>query len=143
MVEIKIKTLVRDITLPEYKTEQSSGMDICAAEDTVVKKGGYTAVSTGIAVEIPPGYELQVRPRSGLALNHGIGLLNSPGTIDADYRGEIKVLLFNHSSEDYRIKKGERIAQLILSAVYKAEIVKVKKLGNTKRGKGGFGHTGY
>ncbi|NIA23115.1 MAG: dUTP diphosphatase [Proteobacteria bacterium] len=143
MVKIKINILKNGISLPEYKTEHSSGMDICSSEDIVIKKGGISAVSTGIAVEIPPGYEIQVRPRSGLALKHGIGVLNSPGTVDADYRGEVKVILFNFSSGDYKIKKGDRIAQLVLSKVYKAEIVESKELSDTERGDGGFGHTGY
>ena len=99
-------------------------------------------VPTNISVEIPKGYEIQVRPRSGLAAKHGIGVLNSPGTIDADYRGEIKVILFNFSENDFLIEPGERIAQLVISKIYKAELVEVEKLNSTERGSGGFGHTG-
>jgi len=143
MVKIKLKLLERGIEAPQYKTEYSSGMDISSSKDIVIKKGEFVAVPTGIAVEIPPGFELQVRPRSGLAFKHGIGILNAPGTIDADYRGEIKVILFNFSSEDYYVKKGDRIAQLVISKVYKAEIEEAEDLSDTGRGEGGFGHTGY
>ncbi len=143
MIKIKVKVLEEGISLPEYKTESSSGMDICSAVDLVIKKGSFSVIPTGIAVEIPPEYEIQIRPRSGLAMKHGIGVLNAPGTIDADYRGEIKVILFNFSDVDYKISKGDRIAQIVLSKIYKAKIIKAKKLSDTKRGKGGFGHTGY
>ena len=119
-------------------------MDIRAALDEpfTLKAGAVGLVPTGLRVEIPEGYEIQVRPRSGLALNHGIGLLNSPGTIDSDYRGEIKIIMFNFGKEDFVINSGERIAQLIVGKVYQAEVVDSDELSETSRGEGGFGHTG-
>ena len=119
-------------------------MDICAAliEQLVIEAGAIELVPTNFSVEIPDGYELQVRPRSGLAVNHGIGVLNSPGTIDSDYRGEVKIILFNFSKENFIIKPADRIAQMVLSRVYKAVPVVSKELNNTKRANGGFGHTG-
>lgn len=133
-----------DIPLPNYTTEGSAGMDIRAAieEEIMLGSRSFAMIPTGLSVEIPIGYEIQVRPRSGLAAKHGIGVLNSPGTIDSDYRGEIKIILFNFSNEDYRISRGERIAQLILSKVYQAEIVETANLSESERGAGGFGHTG-
>ncbi len=145
--KIKIKRVSKDyadIPLPEYATEGSSGLDLRAAIDNeiVIPKGGYELVPTNLKVEIPYGFEIQVRPRSGLASKYGIGLLNSPGTIDSDYRGEIKVILFNFGKEDFVVKRGDRIAQIVLSKVYKAEIVESDDLNETKRNEGGFGHTG-
>ncbi len=133
-----------DIPLPRYETEGSAGMDIRAAveNETVIKSGAFSLVPTNLRVEIPQGYEIQVRPRSGLAAKHGIGILNSPGTIDSDYRGEIKIILFNFSNRDFTIKRGERIAQLVLSKVIQAEPVLTNELSETERGEGGFGHTG-
>lgn len=133
-----------NIHLPEYATPGSSGMDLRAAVDGEVNiEPGKTAlIPTNISVEIPEGYEIQVRPRSGLAVRHGIGVLNSPGTIDSDYRGEIKVILFNFGEETFKIKSGERIAQMILSKFYKMEIQESDQLAESKRGSGGFGHTG-
>ena len=130
--------------MPEYATFGSSGMDICAAlmEQLVIQAGAIELIPTNFSVEIPDGYELQVRPRSGLAVKHGIGILNSPGTIDSDYRGEIKIILFNFSKENFIIKPADRIAQMVLSKVYRAISVESKELNNTKRGDGGFGHTG-
>jgi len=133
-----------DIPLPYYATEGSSGMDIRATLETpiVIKSGKVVLVPTNVAVEIPLGYEIQVRPRSGLAIKHGIGLLNSPGTIDADYRGELKIIMFNFGNEDFTINSGDRIAQLVLAEVIIADIIEVNKLSSTERGAGGFGHTG-
>ncbi len=133
-----------NIPLPKYETEGSAGMDIRAAvaEPFVLKAGQVGLIPTGLRIEIPAGYEIQVRPRSGLALKHGIGLLNSPGTIDSDYRGEIKIILFNFGSEDFVINSGERIAQLILAKVYRADVTESSSLSDTERGEGGFGHTG-
>lgn len=133
-----------DIELPAYQTTGSSGMDIRAAveEPLLIKTGGFALVPTNLMTEIPSGYEIQVRPRSGLAAKHGIGVLNSPGTIDEDYRGEIKIILFNFAGEDFLIKRGERIAQLVLSKVYRAEVTESVNLSDTDRGDGGFGHTG-
>jgi len=144
---VKFKRLDKqfnDIPVPSYSTEHSAGMDIRAAleDEMIVKPGGIVLVPTNLSIEIPEGYEIQVRPRSGLAIKHGIGILNSPGTIDSDYRGEVKIILFNFGKSDFIIKRGDRIAQLILSKVYRAELIETDELEDTKRGSGGFGHTG-
>ncbi len=133
-----------DLPLPTYMSEHAAGMDLCAAitEDLLLQAGDYSLVPTGIAVAIPSGYEGQVRPRSGLALNHGITTLNAPGTIDADYRGEIKVILINFGKEAFLLKRGERIAQLVIQAVIRADLKETDRLPETARGEGGFGHTG-
>ena len=133
-----------DVDLPSYATEGSSGMDVRAAvtETLTLEPGARAAVPTGLAVEIPAGFELQVRPRSGLALKHGIMVVNAPGTIDSDYRGEIRVILGNTGSEAFRIERGDRIAQLVLAPVTRARIVLGEGLGMTDRGDGGFGSTG-
>lgn len=130
--------------LPAYETDLSAGMDIRAflREDIVMKPLERAMVPTGLFIELPPGYEAQVRPRSGLAIKKGITVLNTPGTIDADYRGEVKVILVNLSSEEYVVKDGERVAQMIISAHAKAEWIEVDELMETSRGAGGFGHTG-
>lgn len=145
----RLKVLVKrlhsfDLPLPTYLTDGSSGMDLYAAvdESVIVKPLQRVIIPTGITMELPEGFEAQVRPRSGLALKHGITILNSPGTIDEDYRGEIKVILINLGQEDFLIKRGDRIAQLILSKVYRADIVEVEDLNKTERNDGGFGHTG-
>ncbi len=133
-----------DIPLPHYATEGSSGMDIRAAidEEIILEAGKVDLIPTNLMVEIPEGFEIQVRPRSGLAAKHGIGLLNSPGTIDSDYRGEVKIILFNFSKEDFIIRRGDRIAQLVLAKTYKAELNERENLTDSLRGDGGFGHTG-
>ena len=133
-----------DIQLPHYATDGSSGMDIrvTTEQPIIIGSGKVVLVPTNVAVEIPPGYEIQVRPRSGIAAKHGIGLLNSPGTIDADYRGEIKIIMFNFSDKDFTINSGDRIAQLVLAEVIIADIAEVTELSSTERGLGGFGHTG-
>ncbi|MCK6604264.1 MAG: dUTP diphosphatase [Ignavibacteriaceae bacterium] len=146
-IQLKFKRVsdrFNDIELPSYQTPGSSGMDVRAAVDEplLIKAGGFSMVPTNLMTEIPAGYEIQVRPRSGLAAKHGIGVLNSPGTIDEDYRGEIKVIMFNFSGEDFLIKRGERIAQMVLAKVYRAEITESENLSDTERGHGGFGHTG-
>ncbi|MDP4116159.1 MAG: dUTP diphosphatase [Bacteroidota bacterium] len=146
-ITLKIKRIdnnFNDIPLPDYATEGSAGMDIRAAVDDsiVLKANSFGAIPTNLSVEIPVGFEIQVRARSGLAFKHGIGVLNAPGTIDSDYRGEIKIILFNFSTEDFVIKRGERIAQLILSKVYKALPVESVLLNGSSRGEGGFGSTG-
>ena len=130
--------------LPSYETLTSAGMDLRANIDdpVVLKSLDRTLVPTGLFIELPAGYEAQIRPRSGLAYKKGISILNTPGTIDADYRGEIKVILINLSKEDFIIKDGERIAQMIMSAHEKAEWLQVEELIETERGSGGFGHTG-
>jgi dUTP pyrophosphatase len=132
------------LPLPHYQTEHSAGVDLYAAVagETVIEPGKWTLVPTGIALAIPEGCEGQVRPRSGLALKHGIGMLNGPGTIDADYRGEIGVILFNFSAVPFIVKRGDRVAQLVFARAEKARLVNVDSLSETARGAGGFGHTG-
>jgi len=133
-----------DIPLPEYQTEDSSGFDVRAAveNELLIAKGKIALVPTNLRMEIPKGFEIQVRPRSGLAAKNGIGVLNSPGTIDADYRGEVKVILFNFGEEDFVVKRGDRIAQLVLAGVIQADLIETENLSKTDRGEGGFGHTG-
>ncbi len=146
-IKIKVKRLnpgFEDIELPEYSTHGSAGMDVRAAveEQMILKAGEVTLIPTNLVVEIPEGFEIQVRPRSGLAAKHGIGILNSPGTIDSDYRGEIKIIMMNFSKDEFVINRGDRIAQLVLSKVYRANLEENSDLLKTKRGEGGFGHTG-
>ena len=131
-----------DVPLPCRQTEGSAGFDLCAAEGATIAAHGFGSVGTGLALEIPEKTEAQVRPRSGLAAKHGIGVLNSPGTIDSDYRGEVKVILFNTSDRDYRVRRGDRIAQLVFSLLADVELVEAESLSETGRGPGGFGHTG-
>jgi dUTP pyrophosphatase len=135
-----------DLPLPAYETSHAAGMDLRAAvpadEPLSLRPGERHAVPTGLAIAIPPGFEGQVRPRSGLALRHGVTCLNSPGTIDADYRGEVKVILINHGTEPFTIRRGDRIAQLLISAVVQASWREVDSLDETARGAGGFGSTG-
>ncbi len=141
---IELKKLHPAAQLPRYMTSLSAGMDICAEPDEVIllAPGERCLVPTGIAVAIPPGYEIQVRPRSGLAIKHGVTLVNSPGTIDADYRGEIKIIVINHGMDVFTIKAGDRIAQLVVAPVVQAQFLEVSDLDATERGAGGFGHTG-
>jgi len=133
-----------DIPLPRYMTPDSAGMDICAAvrEDTVLDKGAITLLPTGLALALPRGYEAQVRPRSGLAVKHGIGLINAPGTIDADYRGEVMIALVNLGPSAYTVRRGDRIAQVVIQRVEQARLEQVPALEPTDRDSGGFGHTG-
>lgn len=133
-----------DIPLPRYATEHSAGMDICAAldGDLVVKPGETVLVPTGFAIAIPEGYEAQVRPRSGLAIKHQVGILNSPGTIDADYRGEVRVILTNFGKSNFIIRRGDRIAQLVVAPYSRVVWEEQQSLSETTRGDGGFGHTG-
>ncbi len=142
-MRVKIKNISGN-PLPKYQTEGSAGMDICAfiEESIVLKPSDRIAVPTGLFLEIPDGYEAQIRPRSGLALKHGIGLPNSPATIDSDYRGELKVIIMNYSNEDFVIHSGDRIAQMVVARYEKVEWVSVSTLSETQRGEGGFGHTG-
>jgi dUTP pyrophosphatase len=147
IVEIKIKKLnpeFDDIPVPSYATSGSAGMDVRAAvkDEIIVESNSISLVPTNLSAEIPKGYEIQVRPRSGLAANHGIGILNSPGTIDSDYRGEIKIIMINLGKEKFTIKRGDRIAQLVVSKVFTANLIQADDLNHSKRGKGGFGHTG-
>ena len=131
-------------SIPFYSTKQSAGMDVRAdlAESLVLKPFERKLIPTGLFIQLPDGYEAQIRPRSGLAINRGVTVLNSPGTIDADYRGEIKIILINLSQEDFIINPGERIAQMIISAYKQVEWEEVEQLDDSERGQGGFGHTG-
>lgn len=143
-IAIRLKRLDHGegLPLPAYATEHAAGLDIVAAEDVMLAPGARHAVATGFAIAIPEGYEVQVRPRSGLALKHGITCLNTPGTIDADYRGEVKVILANLGAEPFEVRRGERIAQLVPAAVQRARFAEVGELDDTARGMGGFGSTG-
>jgi dUTP pyrophosphatase len=143
-VAVRIKRLPHGegLALPAYATAGAAGMDVLAAEDVTLAPGGRHAVATGVSVAIPEGYEIQVRPRSGLALKHGISVPNTPGTIDSDYRGELKVILINHGDEAFAIARGDRIAQLVLAPVTQAQWQEVSELDQTERGAGGFGSTG-
>ena len=144
MIEIKLTRLPHGegMPLPRYATEHAAGLDVCAAEELVLEPGQRHPVATGFAIEIPHGYEVQVRPRSGLALKHGITCLNTPGTIDSDYRGEVKVILANLGDQRFAVRRGERIAQLVPAPVLQAQFVEVEALAETARGAGGFGSTG-
>ncbi|HLK16179.1 MAG TPA: dUTP diphosphatase [Fimbriimonadaceae bacterium] len=135
-------TLESGAAAPEYASEGAAGMDVRALEDVRVEPMERKLVRTGVRVAVPPGFELQVRPRSGLALRHGLGLVNSPGTIDSDYRGEIAVLMINFGATAVELAKGERIAQLVLAPVARAELWEADGLDQTERGEGGFGSTG-
>ncbi|MFQ5707642.1 MAG: dUTP diphosphatase [bacterium] len=139
---VKIKALCPEAHLPEYAHQGDSGADLFAAIDCTLAPMQREAIPTGLAAEVPRGFELQVRPKSGLALNHGITVLNTPGTIDYGYRGEIKVILVNLSSESYEIKAGQKIAQLVVAPVACAQFRVVEQLSQTQRGEGGFGSTG-
>ncbi len=144
MTILKIKKLENfgDLNLPKYETDGSAGLDLQAAEDLVIKPTEIKLVKTGIAIALEKGFEAQVRPRSGLALKNGITVLNTPGTIDSDYRGEICVILINHSQVDFTITKGMRIAQMVIARHEQAKIILVENLDETARGSGGFGSTG-
>ncbi len=146
----KIKVFVerteegKTLNLPAYQTEHSAGMDLyaCLDKDKILEPGQITLVPTGIKIAIPDGYEAQIRPRSGLALKHGISLVNTPGTIDADYRGEIKIIMINHGSENFSIIHGERIAQMVFNPIVHGVFEETNQLEESLRGEGGFGHTG-
>ncbi|MEK6816300.1 MAG: dUTP diphosphatase [Nanoarchaeota archaeon] len=142
MAKVKVVQLHKELPLPRYQTSGSAGMDVHSAEDLILKKGEIKLVPTGLFFALPEGYELSVRPRSGLALKHGITLLNSPGTLDSDYRGELKIILINHGPADFEIKKCDRIAQIVLNRYEPIEWHEVAELDDTERKSGGFGHTG-
>jgi dUTP pyrophosphatase len=144
MIEIKLHRLPHGhgLPLPAYASEDAAGLDIASAEELVLQPGARHAVATGFAIEIPRGHEVQVRPRSGLAIRNGITCLNTPGTIDSDYRGEVKVILVNLGQEPFEVRRGERIAQLVPAPVLRADFVEVGELAETARGQGGFGSTG-
>jgi dUTP pyrophosphatase len=143
-LKIKRKENTQDLPLPKYMSVGSSGMDLYAdiQEDVSISPREVKLISAGIYIDIPLGYEAQIRPRSGLALKHGITVLNTPGTIDSDYRGLIQIILINVDSEPFLIKRGDRIAQMVIKEVVQAEIEEVVELEDTSRGEGGFGHTG-
>jgi len=145
-VTIRVKRLDgnQDVALPSYESDGASGLDLRAAvdEDLTLHPGEIRLVPTGLAIALPAGYEAQVRPRSGLALKHGVGMVNSPGTIDSDYRGEIGLVLINWSRAPFVIKRGDRIAQMVVTRVSRAEVLEVDRLETTARGEGGFGHSG-
>lgn len=144
MIEIQLQRLAHGegLPLPAYASDGAAGLDVVSAEDVTLAPGQRHAVATGFAIAIPPGFEVQVRPRSGLALKHGVTCLNTPGTIDEDYRGEVKVILANLGNEPFEVKRGERIAQLVPAPVTKAHFAETAELAETSRGAGGFGSTG-
>jgi dUTP pyrophosphatase len=141
-MELKIMKIHSNAVIPKYAHEGDSGMDLFSIEETIIKPNEIKLIGTGIKTEIPLGYEIQIRPKSGLAANHGITVLNTPGTIDAGYRGEIKVILINHSEKEFLIEKQSKIAQMILKKVEQAEIIEVKEINETTRNDRGFGSTG-
>ncbi|RKV29405.1 dUTP diphosphatase [Helicobacter pylori] len=141
-MKIKIQKIHPNALIPKYQTEGSSGFDLHAVEEVVIKSHGVGLVRIGICLSLEVGYELQVRTRSGLALNHQVMVLNSPGTVDNDYRGEIKVILANLSDKDFKVQVGDRIAQGVVQKTYKAEFIECERLDETSRGSGGFGSTG-
>jgi dUTP pyrophosphatase len=144
VARVRIHRLRVDAVLPRYMTDHAAGMDLAAAidEPITLAPGTRARVGTGIAVSLPVGFEAQIRPRSGLANRHGVTLLNSPGTVDADYRGEIGVILVNHGEESFTVRSGDRIAQMVIGATCRVQWVEVDGLDDTNRGAGGFGHTG-
>ena len=144
MIEIKLNRLPHGdgLPMPKYATEDAAGLDVASAEDLTLAPGARHAVATGFSIEIPAGYEVQVRPRSGLAIRNGVTCLNTPGTIDSDYRGEVKVILINLGTEPFEVRRGERIAQLVPAPVLRAHFTEALCLAETARGSGGFGSTG-
>jgi len=146
MIKVQVKRLLHGegLPLPKYMSDHAAGMDLYAAvnPEVIIPPGEWKLVPTGIAIALPEGYEAQVRPRSGLALKQGVSILNTPGTVDADYRGEVGVILMNHSKQDLIIKRGDRIAQMIINEVVRIDFEQVAELPETSRGAGGFGHTG-
>jgi len=141
-VKVRILRLKKSLPLPYQATSGAAGFDLFSARAAIIKAHSFGVVETGIAIELPAGIEAQIRPRSGLAFHSGIGVLNSPGTIDPDYRGEIKVILFNISDNDFIVQPGDRVAQIVFSRIIPVEFEEAESLSQTKRGKGGFGHTG-
>ncbi len=141
-IKFKRENPADDLELPNYQTAGAAGMDVRASEGKTLQPGETALVATGFSMEIPPGFEAQLRPRSGLAAKHGVTLLNAPGTIDADFRGEVKIILSNFGKEPFEVKRGDRIAQMVIARVERAEIEVVEQLSGSARGIGGFGHTG-
>ena len=144
MVKVLVKRLNSKVKLPEYKTSGSSGMDLMACLDSPIKiaSNSLELIPTGLSIAIPEGLEIQIRPRSGLAAKSNIGILNTPGTIDSDYRGELKIILFNHGNEDFIVNNNDRVAQIVLMPILKMELEEVDQLPKSIRGSGGFGSTG-
>ncbi|SEA66502.1 deoxyuridine 5'-triphosphate nucleotidohydrolase [Desulfuromusa kysingii] len=142
--QVMIKKLHPQAVIPKYMTELAAGMDVCAfmQEPLQLQPGQRALIPTGLSFALPAGFEIQVRPRSGLAIKHGIALVNSPGTIDADYRGEVAIILINHGQEPFTVNSGDRIAQLVVAPICQADLIEVSELSETLRGAGGFGHTG-
>lgn len=145
-IDLPVRCLphAKNLPLPQYQTSDAAGLDLLAAidEPVTIQPGRRALVPTGLIIAVPPGYEAQIRPRSGLALRHGISLINSPGTIDSDYRGEVKVIIGNLGDEAFTVARGDRIAQMVLSPVVQIEWVEQEEISETERGEGGFGHTG-
>ena len=141
-VKVKVLRLVDSAKLPRYEHEDDSGLDIFAVEEQEISSGKAVLIRTGISIELPLGTEAQIRPRSGLALKHSITVLNTPGTVDAGYRGEIGVILINHGQQPFKVLKGMKIAQMVIAPVFRAELEEVNSLSETVRGEGGFGSTG-
>jgi dUTP pyrophosphatase len=141
-IKVNIKKLVENATIPSYQTPYSAGFDLHSVEDYTIQSGERALIKTGLSLALPEGYELQIRPRSGIAYKHGITVLNTPGTVDSDYRGEVMVLLINHSNDEFVIQTGERIAQGVINEIIQASFDEVAELDETVRGAGGFGSTG-
>lgn len=145
-LEVKIRRLMgaEDLPLPSYATPGSAGMDLMAAveQDITIQPGERQLIPTGLSIAVPPGYEAQIRPRSGLALRSGISMVNTPGTIDSDYRGPVQVIMINHGSETFTVRRGDRIAQMVIAPVVRVKLIETETLDETARNDGGFGHTG-
>jgi len=141
-MKVRVKRLDKELPLPKYETADSAGLDVRSRESLVLKPGEHKAIGTGLAFSVPKGFEMQIRPRSGLAAKHGISIVNSPGTLDSDYRGELMIILINHSREDFPVNKGDRIAQIVFNKFEQAEWEETEELDKTDRGEGGLGSTG-
>lgn len=141
--QLKVKLMKEDAKLPRYANPGDAGLDLFSVEEKIIKPGGFALIATGISLELPPGTEAQVRPRSGLALKHGITVLNSPGTIDEGYRGEVKVMLINHGKKEFKVEKHMRIAQMVVAPVTRMNVIEVGEISDSVRGEGGFGSTGW
>lgn len=141
--QLKVKLIKEDAKLPQYANPGDAGLDLFSVEEKIIKPGEFALIATGISLELPPGTEAQVRPRSGLALKHGITVLNSPGTIDEGYRGEVKVMLINHGKKEFKVEKHMRIAQMVVAPVTRMNVIEVEEISDSVRGEGGFGSTGW
>ena len=141
-MDLRIKRLSNEAILPEYAHPGDAGMDMFSTEEVIIRAGETALIPTGIAIELPKSTEAQIRPRSGLALKHSVTVLNTPGTIDEGYRGEIRIILINHGKNDFKVDKGMKIAQMVIKPVIQANIIEIKELSSSERGEGGFGSTG-